>query len=216
MRKFSFKKKLTDYSKIQSLIGSLIRGNTNFIKSKRIKVLEYLDIGCGNNIGEGFVSLDYSWTPKLDVCWDLTKDRLPFPDNHFKGIYTEHCYEHIPLDNFKENMSEIYRILRPGGTLRLIMPDGELYLDIYNKRKNGEDIKMPYENGYISTIHRINGIFRNHGHQFIYDYATIKIVLQNAGFNQISKVQFKQGKDKRLLRDTEWRAIESLYVEATK
>jgi len=216
MNRFSFKRKLTDYSKVQAIIGPLIRGKKSFIKNKRTRNLEYLDIGCGPNISTDFVNLDYSWTPKIDVCWDLTKNDLPFSDNRFKGIYTEHCFEHITFEEFKRNMKEIHRILKPGGTLRLIMPDGELYLDIYHSRKNGENIKMPYEEGYISTIHRINGIFRNHGHQFIYDYATVKIILEGAGFTQISKEQFKQGKDKLLLRDTEHRAFESLYVEATK
>lgn len=216
MTKLSFKRKLTDYTKVQAFIGGLIRGKKIFIKEKRIKKLEYLDIGCGANMNEGFVNLDYSWNPKIDVCWNLTKNGLPFPDNRFKGVFSEHCFEHIPFEDFKINMKEIYRVLKPGATLRLIMPDGEIYLDIYHKRKNGENIKMPYEDGYISTMHRINGIFRNHGHQFIYDYNTVELILKDSGFEQIKKEQFNQGQNKQLLRDSAHRKIESLYIEATK
>lgn len=113
-------------------------------------------------------------------------------------------------------MKEIYRVLKPNGVLRLIMPDGEIYLDIYQKRKNGEVVKMPYEDGYISTMHRINGIFRNHGHQFIYDFNTVELILKDCGFVEIKKEQFNRGRDKHLLRDTAYRSVESLYVEAAK
>ena len=213
---FSFRRSITDYSKVQNLIGKIIRGKKSFINRRRIKDLDYLDIGCGPNIHADFINLDYSWSSKIDVCWDLTKTNLPFNDNSFKGVYSEHCFEHIPFADFKRNMKEIYRVLKPGGTLRLIMPDGEIYVDIYNRRKNGEAIEMPYEEGYISTMHRINGIFRNHGHMFIYDFNTVRIILEEAGFININKSKFKQGKNDKLLNDTEFRAIESLYVEATK
>lgn len=216
MRKFSLKRNLTDYTKVQSFISNIIRSKKNFINKKRIRGLEYLDIGCGPNASREFVNLDYNWTPEIDVCWDLTKNALPFQENYFKGVYTEHCFEHIPFEDFKKRMKDIYRILKPEGTLRLIMPDGEMYIDIYEQRKKGESVKMPYEEGYISTMHRINGIFRNHGHQFIYDFNTVKIILEDIGFKNISKEQFRQGRNKKLLRDTEFRAVESLYVEATK
>jgi len=145
MTKLSFKRGITDYTKVQLVIGRLIRGKTAFAKMSKVKTLEYLDIGCGPNANSGFINLDYSWTPKIDVCWDLTKKDLPFKPNTFKGIFTEHCFEHIPFDSFKKNMKSIYRILKTNGTLRLIVPDGELYLDIYNKRKNGDNTLMPYE-----------------------------------------------------------------------
>ena len=216
MTRFSLTRKLTDYTKVQVFIGGVIRGKEFWIDRKRIRDLEYLDIGCGPNVNPDFVNLDYEWRPKVDVCWDLIKKDLPFPDNRFKGIYTEHCFEHLPFNDFKKNMKEIYRVLKPGGILRLIMPDGEIYIDIYNKRKNGENIRMPYEEGYITPMHRINGIFRNHGHQFIYDFNTVKLILQEAGFNQITKEKFGQGKDKYMIQDAPHRAEESLYVEAVK
>lgn len=106
--------------------------------------------------------------------------------------------------------------MQPGGTLRLIMPDGELYVDIYQRRKLGEAVRMPHEEGYISPMARINGVFRNHGHQFIHDFETVAIVLREMGFRAITKQCYKVGRDPRLLRDTEHRAIESLYVEAVK
>jgi len=216
MTKFRLERKITSYEKVKSFVGTIIRGKPIFIKKNRIKGLEYLDIGCGPNTSNDYINLDYRWDSKVDVCWDITKKKLPFEDNSFKGVFTEHCFEHVSFDNFVKNMGEIYRVLKPGGHLRLIMPDGELYINLYNRRKNGEAVKLPFEENYISPMHRINGIFRNHGHQFIYDFETVNYILKEIGFKKISKEKYNLGNDRFLLRDTEHRAIESLYVEAVK
>jgi predicted SAM-dependent methyltransferase len=217
MANFSFKRNITDYAKVQVFISNIIRGKRLFMNKKRFAGLEYLDIGCGPNMSKEFVNLDYLWMPGIDICWDLTKDKLPFEDNCFKGVFSEHCFEHIPFEDFQKNMKEIYRVMKPGGTFRLSMPDGEIYMDLYNRRKNGENIRLPYESEeYISPMHRINGIFRKYGHQFIYDFTTVEIILKDIGFKTITKETFNHGKDHMLLRDSEYRAIESLYVEAIK
>ncbi len=63
---------------------------------------------------------------------------------------------------------------------------------------------------------RINGIFRNHGHRFIYDFETMKRLMEEVGFKSIKKCSYRNGTDQRLLIDQEWRSPESLYVEAIK
>ena len=216
MTKFSLKRGITDYAKVQALIARIIRGKKMFSKIRKAEELQYLDIGCGPNINPDFVNLDYQWKPNIDVVWDITKKELPFASDTFKGIFTEHCFEHIPLEDFKKNAKIIFRILKPGGTFRFIVPDGELYLGVYNRKINGENVSMPYEEGYMSPMHRINGIFRNHGHLFIYDFQTVSLILEEAGFRDIKKEKYNSGRDAKLLKDTEWRSIESLYVEASK
>ena len=216
MTKFSLKRGITDYAKVQALIARIIRGKKMFSKIRKAEELQYLDIGCGPNINPDFVNLDYQWKPNIDVVWDITKKELPFAPDTFKGIFTEHCFEHIPLEDFKKNAKIIFRILKPGVTFRFIVPDGELYLGVYNRKINGENVSMPYEEGYMSPMHRINGIFRNHGHLFIYDFQTVSLILEEAGFRDIKKEKYNSGRDAKLLKDTEWRSIESLYVEASK
>jgi predicted SAM-dependent methyltransferase len=204
------------YSWPAKLVSSLIRNHGMFFSKKRINNLDYLNVGCGDNTPENFINLDYSWSQKIDICMDITKRRYPVKSNALKGIYTEHCIEHITLQNFEQNVKEFYRMLKPGGILRIITPDGAIYFDIYERRKRGENVKMPYEEGFITPMARINGIFRNHGHKFIFDFETVQIVLEKSGFKNIKKESFKSGKDSNLLLDTEYRAFESLYVECEK
>lgn len=188
-----------------------------FIKRKNIIGKDYLDVGCGPypNICD-FVNLDYEWRPGVDVCWDIVKKPYPFLDNSFKGIYTEHCLEHIGLEHLRNNLMEFYRMLKPGGILRIIVPDGELYCRLYIDQLNGSTSELPYQQQYITPMARINGLFRNHGHLFIHDFQTLKILLENTGFVQVNKCKFREGFDNILLKDSEYRRAESLFVEAVK
>ena len=149
------------YSKYGKFVSSLIRNNPLFFSKKRINTLEYLNVGCGDNMPEKFINLDYSWSQRVDICIDITKIKYPIKDGSLKGIYSEHCIEHISFDDFQTNAKEFYRMLKPGGVLRLITPDGGIYFDIYERRKKGENVKLPYEEGFITPMARINGIFRN-------------------------------------------------------
>jgi len=209
------KRSFTDFGKVQNIIGNIKRNRISQISNSLSSKL-YLDVGCGLNSHENFVNMDYHWTPNVDVCWDITTKKYPFPNNRFEGIFTEHCLEHISFEDCKKNLFEFFRVLKSGGVLRIVVPDGELYLDIYERRKKGEKVAMPYEDGYISPMHRINGVFRNHGHLFIYDFDTFRILLEEVGFKNIVKQTFQVGKLQALLIDTESRRSESLYVDAEK
>ena len=187
-----------------------------FIKDGRLKNKVLLNVGCGPFPDDNFINLDYAWTPQLDVCWDIVKKPYPFPDQSFEGIFTEHCLEHIPFDKCLENLKEFYRLLKPGGTVRIIVPDGEIYCDLYEKRKTDPSVTLPYGENEGTAMISINRIFRNHGHLFIYDFETFKYLLMQAGFTVINKEHFSTGNDQRLLIDRPERAIESLYVEAVK
>jgi SAM-dependent methyltransferase len=56
--------------------------------------------------------------PGVDHHWDLTD--LPVADGTFDLVLCSHVFEHIPDD--AKAMSEIARILRPGGALILQVP----------------------------------------------------------------------------------------------
>ena len=81
------------------------------------KILKYerLNIGCGIAIEENAINLNLSTLPRVDVVWDLDKFPYPFPDNTFKEILAQDIMEH--LDDIFKVMEEVWRILKPGGTI---------------------------------------------------------------------------------------------------
>jgi predicted SAM-dependent methyltransferase len=216
--RISLRRPVTSYHKVQILIGAMIRNRPIFLKRKAEGC--YLDLGCGPNPSPEFCNIDYNWRPGSDViCWDVTRG-LPFQGGYVGGIFTEHMLEHIPFEKALGVLAECRRVLKAGGVLRVIVPDGELYLSEYAKYLRGETANMPYassdaEEYTIATpIVSINRIFRNHGHCFIWDYETLRLGLLQAGFTEVNRCEFGLGSDPRLLRDTPSRQVESLYVEA--
>jgi predicted SAM-dependent methyltransferase len=216
---FDFRRPISSYSKVQSVIGSFIRNKAALVSGKSNG--SYLDLGCGPNISPDFCNLDYGWRPGVDICWDVTRG-LPIQDSQVRGIFTEHMLEHIAFFDALALLAECYRILRAGGILRLVVPDGELYFNEYAKRLAGGTPDMPYAKDdaddypFVTPIISINRIFRAHGHQFIWDFETLRVALVRAGFIDIQKRAFGEGSNSKLLRDTPSRQLESLYVEASK
>jgi predicted SAM-dependent methyltransferase len=214
--KFTLDRALGDYTKVQLLYSKIIRNRRFQLKALLAK--EYVNIGCGPNIDEDFINIDFQWRAHIDLCWDITKG-LPLKDSCFKGVYTEHCLEHIEFAACQFVLQEVHRVLMPNGIVRIIVPDAELYLDLYQRHKRGEAVSLPYspENKeYYTPMMSINRVFRDHGHKFAYDFETLKLMLEKAGFSQIKRVGYMAGKDSQLLVDSEERKIESLYVEALK
>lgn len=201
------------------MIAGLLRNRSWLISKSRLRGKEYLDVGCGPNTHDDFINLDYSWRPGIDICWDITRG-LPLPDKTVRGIFTEHCLEHLPFQTTDYVLAEFRRVLKPGGRVRIVVPDGELYLTRYTDIvRNHSKAQLPYADtdeysGIYSPIMSVNRIFRAHGHLFIYDFDTLRQMLEKNGFVKVRREGCKTGSDSRLLIDTEARSIESLYLEA--
>ncbi len=97
-----------------------------------------LDNGCGrgefvhafSKLGMKAIGTDISDYYKETYVVDLDKECLPFPDGHFDMVFSKSVVEHI--HNTEHYMSEMYRVLKAGGMLILMVPDWESqYLIFY-------------------------------------------------------------------------------------
>lgn len=212
--KLSIHRSIFSYSKVQAVVSWFIRGKRFFIRRKSAS---YLNIGCGANILDGFVNLDFSWNPGIDICWDLS-DGIPLESDSMNGCFSEHCLEHLDFQTAIQTLREIHRILKSRATVRIVVPDAEMYIGEYIKHRRGESASIPYAEAFIelTAIMSINRVFRNFGHKYAWDFETLKLFLQKSGFESIKKASFLSGADKALLIDNVGRQVESLYVEAVK
>lgn len=82
-----------------------------------------LEIGPGDDRVAGFESVDCWANWNADYIADATR-RLPFADNTFQIIYASHILEHVPWYQLDQTLSEWVRVLAPGGSLEVWVPNG--------------------------------------------------------------------------------------------
>lgn len=111
-------------------------------------------------------------------------------------------------------LRECHRVLAPGGVLRVAMPSLD---DMLEKCANGEwknhhGAHMPE----VSTrAEYMNVMFRNWGHQWIYDYDELRRRLHEVGFRDIVAQHIQQSEHAEL-RGIENRDDSLLICEATR
>jgi predicted SAM-dependent methyltransferase len=224
---FTPKRSICSYAKVQRLVGHAIRNKRFQLRGKHILCKHYLDVGCGWKTHDHMINLDWQWHPTIDLCWDIATLGLPFPDQSLKGIYSEHCLEHHPPETILFLLSESLRILKPGGVIRLVLPDAEKYLIPYSDMTNGlSDRSFPYPQditwkGISSPLLGVNRIFYQdresaNGHCFMFDQNLLGAFLVSAGFVNVSYCGFRSGADANLLLDSEDRWVESFAMEAQR
>jgi ubiquinone/menaquinone biosynthesis C-methylase UbiE len=77
------------------------------------------NLGAGSIKLPGWVSVDAYGNP--DVTWDLNVTPFPWDDDSVDAILMSHILEHV--DEWWACFKECARILKPGGTLKIHVPD---------------------------------------------------------------------------------------------
>ena len=166
-----------------------------------------LQIGCGRNPLKGWLNTDLTFR-KNEIAYLDAGKIFPLENETFQFIYSEHLFEHL---NFRQGLNmlrECYRILKPGGHLRLATPDMDFLMALHNdpqKTIHQEYIKWSTnrfipdisnnfeENAYLPAF-VINNFFRDWGHQIVYNYESLELILKKAGFSNITKEEVGKSK----------------------
>lgn len=114
-----------------------------------------IHLGCGDVNSPEFINIDARPAPHVHYVCDVT-DLSIFPGNYADLVYACHLLEHIRRNNLRKTLWEWRRILRPGGILRLSVPDFDALIDIYRACDNDIDgIAAPLMGGqdYAENIH---------------------------------------------------------------
>ncbi len=210
-----------------------------------------INIGCGQNPTQGWrnfdnsLSLRFSTIPYMpallmklkiiessqyqfikfarqnNIEYGNATKGLPFQDKSVDVIYSSHMLEHIDRTEAANFLLEAYRILRPGGIIRLALPDIKKQVEQYNKSGDAD--------AFIESTHMCvpsSGTFAkrlqllfvgNRNHQWMYDGNSLCRLLQKQGFFKTEVIPPGQTRiaDYKPL-DLHERVSESVYVEAEK
>ncbi len=100
-----------------------------------------LNIGCGSHFHVDWINLDLI-SDNLNVIPHDVTCGLPFADGHFDSVYHSHVLEHLHCDDGFKLLNECFRVLKPGGVARIVVPDLEriakLYLEMHDRAWRGD------------------------------------------------------------------------------
>jgi len=103
-----------------------------------------VNIACGGSIVSSWLNLDFSPAAPGVRKVNLLK-QLPLGDQSMYVCYSSHFLEHIPTNKVRGFLRECYRILVPGGRIRLVMPDlAEICREYLNTRDAGQHEKADF------------------------------------------------------------------------
>jgi SAM-dependent methyltransferase len=141
---------------------------------------------------EGWLNTDLDPVDPDVLPLDVTR-RFPFDDDVFDYVASEHMIEHVPVPAGRYMLGESFRVLKPGGRLRIATPDLQRYLQLFNAQLSPIQIKfldwmiqtfvpdaLPAHPTYV-----LNNLFYNFGHQAIYDFPLLSAMVRDVGFEDV-------------------------------
>ena len=159
----------------------------------------------------------YKELPSNIKSHDLSKG-IPFKDCSIDAVYSSHVLEHIDRQDVPRFLNEIFRVLKPQGIIRIVVPNFSYlcseYIKNYNKCFECNNSRILHDNFVADIIEqsvrrecsgtskqkkfprKIENLFfgdarkRGETHQWMYDQFNLKNLLLDASFQEIKVHSF--------------------------
>lgn len=201
-----------------------------------------VNLGCGAQVAEGWVNVDYALgarVAKLPIVGKLSRkikvtrlewdDRIfihdlrkpfPWPDSSVDAVYSSHTLEHLTKDEGRCFLRESHRVLRPGGVLRIVVPDLKALVgDYVEGRLQADDfvgsLDILARPATGSLKKRLAPLFQ-FGHKCMYDAVRLLQLLDEAGFASSERPALNSDIEGIDLVELESRTVRAVIVEGRK
>ncbi len=132
---------------------------------------------------------------------------VPARDDSVDYIYSSHFLEHLYPSEANALLVSCYQVLKPGGMIRIGVPDLEYALDMYRAGSKRECLDRYF------FVEAKGSVYARH--KYMYDFELLTDMLRKAGFGSVDRCRYRQGN----VPDVEFldnRPEETLFVEARK
>ncbi len=148
-----------------------------------------LDVGASSAHLDGWTSLDIE--PDEDSVYLDAARPWPLADCCARAVRAEHMIEHLTWREALVCVREMHRVLEPGGVCRICTPDLEGIAHAYLERDPAV-LDEHRRHGYEAPTwaHLPNNYLRLWGHRFMFDFDSIRSLLQEAGFVDVERTSF--------------------------
>lgn len=140
-----------------------------------------LHLGCGKIRLPGYTNVDIQPGPAVDRVADLRA--LPWPDASVDLVYSCAAIEHFGRREWIGVLREWARVLKPGGLLRLSTADFEAAIARYQDTGKLQELLGLLIGGQKDDYD---------WHGMIFDFATLKAGLEEAGFSGVRRYDWRQ------------------------
>jgi len=143
-----------------------------------------LHLGCGRKYIPGFVHVDLQELDHID--YRTSVDDLSFAgDDSVDLIYSSHVLEHFGRHEYRDVLREWHRVLKPGGVLRIAVPDFEAVVRYYTEKEADIELLL----GLVVGGQK-EGEFDYH--KMIFDEKLLSRVLREAGFREVQRYDWRE------------------------
>lgn len=199
-----------------------------------------LHLGCGLTTPSGWINIDGSWNArlakhpalrriahslhlisadKLSVPWNSAifihdvRNPLPFPADSAEVVYSSHLLEHLYFEEAGELVRECFRVLAPGGVLRIVVPDLRAIIREYlgdgriggpsaesdalrpADRLNHRLLMRPPAPPKANCLYRVYTAWKDfHQHKWMYDADSLKALFESSGFTAVQEMSLHQSR----------------------
>jgi len=140
------------------------------------------------------------------LYWRDLTDKIPLTDNSIDIVFSSHFLEHLTKTKGEQFLNDIYRIMKPGGLMRILVPDLDIAIQKFNQGEINETLDLFF---YTSEEADFSA------HKYNYTFGSLKTKLEEIGFKNVVRQSHQKGE----CPDIEFLDVypdHSLYVEAKK
>lgn len=169
-----------------------------------------LHFGAGGSRIDGWINVD---APPADLSLNVARG-VPLPSGSASHIFASHLLEHLYYPGEASHfISECRRLLRPGGVLRLIVPDIGACVRAYAandtaffQRRREQWDGWPQGRTMLEDFLAYAGAFPDpaaffEAHKYGYDFTTLAKLLDAQGFTQVERSDYMASSDPELRID---------------
>lgn len=221
-------------------MGRIWRNRKVYAPRDDVDALVKVNLGCGLHVARGWLNIDGSFNAmfaswphwvrtllyrlsgsrqyySLEQYCDILESHhflhhnlalsLPLRDNTVDFIYSSHFLEHLFKDDAANLLKACAKSLKLDGTIRISIPDLAYAVSLYGLGKKTEML-----DDYFFVSGKGSYLAR---HKYMYDFELIKVALEEAGFSDVVRCQYQQGRTPDIKTLDVYPEI-SLFVEAVR
>jgi SAM-dependent methyltransferase len=174
-----------------------------------------LNWGCGPCGRDGWINSDRVDAQSVHLVCDV-RDGIPLPADHLDYVVSIHALQDLPYLDIVPALTELRRVLKPSGTLRLGLPDLDRAIAAYTA---GDRAYFYVGDDEVESIagKLIVQIVWYGSSRTPFTFAFVRELLVRAGFRNVQRCGFRETVSPHpTIVDLDNRERESFFVEATK